>query len=76
MRYTHLNRPVARYLIKRKLVVRITETGLDFKVHRRHGWRTVTWEQIATLAGNDLPVSQHIEQETGRAALKAMGATE
>ncbi len=69
-----LRRPLSRRLPNSTLVVSITAEGVIIRGYRRRKHKLVTWEQIASLADDSLPVIQSCEREDGRRVLQAMGA--
>lgn len=61
---TELRRPIIRRI--GRLVVTITPDGVELRGYRRRKYRRfVTWSQIASLSGDDCPVTRVAEHETG-----------
>ena len=60
---TTLKQPVTRR-INQRLVVTITQDGVELRGFRRRSKHIVTWAQIASLADADLPIL--VEEETRR----------
>lgn len=55
-----------------KLVVKISDDGVEIKGFRRRRWKKVTWEQIASLADESEPIYRRDEQVRGSKNLKAL----
>jgi hypothetical protein len=60
---TTLKRPVKRRI--GNLVVQLSESGITIRGYRRHKGRDYTWEQVASLAMDDLPLVRAAEQAAG-----------
>ena len=64
-----------RQLIRRRvgnLVIQLTETGLTIRGYRRRKARSYTWEQVASLAADDLPLVRAAEHTAGAKALSQL----
>lgn len=66
-----LRKPITRRI--GRLVVRISEQGVELRGYRRRKRRRATWAQIASLADADHPVVQLAENFEGRRLLETMG---
>jgi len=64
---TTLKQPIQRRI--GNLVIQITETGIAIRGYRRRQSRTYTWEQVASLAADDLPLVRAAEQAEGAKVL-------
>lgn len=70
---TRFSRPIVRQLPSLNLVVRFDESGISVRAYRRRKWKSVTWEQIASLSDESQPLIRTCEEADGRRALKGMG---
>ena len=59
-RLTPLKRPLVRRI--GRLVVRLSEEGLEVKGYRKRKWWPVCWAQLASLAGETLPAVLEAER--------------
>ena len=64
---TPLKRPIQRRI--GNLVIRVSEAGIAIRGYRRRKRRTYTWEQVASLALDDLPLVRAAEQAEGAKTL-------
>lgn len=71
---TTLSRPIVRRLPRQDLplVVRITERGVELRFYRCRRRRFATWEQIASLAGDDQPLFRDSESAIGAQVLETL----
>lgn len=71
---TKLDRPLVRRIGDGRLVVRITKEGIELRGFGRRKWRPVSWEQVASLSGDEEDFLIGTEEAEGRRQLRAMGA--
>ena len=64
---TKLKRPIQRRI--GNLVIQVAEAGIRIRGYRRRKTRTYTWEQVASLAADDLPLVRAAEQAAGTKVL-------
>ena len=67
---TTLKRPIKRRI--GGLVVQVSESGITIRGYRRRKSRTYTWEQVASLAADDLPLVRAAEQVAGTTVLSGL----
>lgn len=74
-RLTRLHRPIVRRLTGRRLVIRLSDEGVEIKGHGRRTWRLVSYERLATLADDEeLPIVVECERQRGERVLARIGA--
>ena len=64
---TKLKRPIQRRI--GNLVIQVAEAGVMIRGYRRRKTRTYTWEQVASLSLDDLPLVRAAEQAEGAKVL-------
>ena len=66
--------PLQRPLVRRvgNLVVQIAPDGIALRGYRRRTWRKYTWQQVASLAHDNLPLVRTAEHAAGSAVLAEM----
>lgn len=69
---TTLKKPLIRRI--GRLVIRIRDEGLDVRGFRKHKWRHVSWDRVASLIDEHGDIILKAEQAAGSKALRRIDA--
>ena len=70
---TTLKRPLTRRL--GRLIVRVSEAGIDIRGKHRRNWHRLTWAQVASLAADEGVLLKINDEVAGQEVLQRMGIT-